>query len=156
MTENRTNIDGSVASVVLVRAALMLGEWQTAISAASDVIAAYPDLFDETEYTTIGFDLLDKETIFGHEYSSNTSKAQSSFTAWMNIYGERLQRFAANLLDGGRPAPVRPASRNGLPEEEFRQLTVRLRLSCFRAACHGRKIRPDEVRHHDHSRPNGL
>jgi hypothetical protein len=88
ITENRTDIDGSVASVVLARAALTLGEWQTAISAASDVIAAYPDLFDETEYTAIGFNLLDKETIFGHEYSSNTSKAQSSFTAWMNIYGE--------------------------------------------------------------------
>jgi hypothetical protein len=88
VTESRTDIDGSVASVVLARAALTLGEWQTAISAASDVINAYPDLFDETEYTTLGFNLLDKETIFGHEYSSNSSKAQSSFPAWMNIYGE--------------------------------------------------------------------
>lgn len=88
MTESRTDIDGSVASVVLARAALTLGDWQTAISAASDVIAAYPDLFNEAEYTSTGFSLLDKETIFGHEYSSNTSKAQSSFPAWMNIYGE--------------------------------------------------------------------
>ncbi|MDR2042491.1 MAG: RagB/SusD family nutrient uptake outer membrane protein [Tannerella sp.] len=88
LTENRTDVDGSVASVVLARAALTLGEWQTAISAASDVIDAYPDLFDETEYTTLGFSLLDKETIFGHEYSSATSKGQSSFSGWMNIYSE--------------------------------------------------------------------
>jgi hypothetical protein len=88
VTEDRTDIDGSVASVVLARAALTLGEWQTAITAASDVIAAYPDLFDETEYTTLGFNLLNKETIFGHEYSSNSSKGQSSFSGWMNIYGE--------------------------------------------------------------------
>jgi hypothetical protein len=87
-TENRTDVDGSVASVVLARAALTVGEWQTAISAASDVINAYPVLFDELDYTTSGMTLLSKETIFGYEYASTTGKGTSSFPGWMNIYGE--------------------------------------------------------------------
>jgi hypothetical protein len=88
MTDKRDDIDGSFASVVLARAALTMGEWQTAISAASDVINAYPELFNEEDYTTKGFTVMEKEVIFGHFYSSNSNKAQSSFDAWMNIYGE--------------------------------------------------------------------
>ncbi|MDR3194210.1 MAG: RagB/SusD family nutrient uptake outer membrane protein [Tannerella sp.] len=87
-TDSRTDVDGSVASVVLARAALTAGNWETAIAAAADVINAYPDLMNEEEYTTTGFTLLDKETVFGYEYASTTGKGTSSFPGWMNIYGE--------------------------------------------------------------------
>ncbi|MFZ4262573.1 RagB/SusD family nutrient uptake outer membrane protein [Sphingobacterium sp. HJSM2_6] len=87
-TASRTDIDGSVASSFLVRAALTTGNWDKAINAANDVIAVYPELFNEVEYTTSGMTLLSKETIFGYEYTSTNGKGTSSFPGWMNPKSE--------------------------------------------------------------------
>lgn len=87
-TNDRTDIDGTVASVVLARAALNTGDWNTAIKAASDVIAQYPTLMNEQQYTTSGMTLLDNEAIFGYKVDATTSKGQGSFPGWMNPYGE--------------------------------------------------------------------
>lgn len=87
-TESRTDIDGSVAASFLVRAALTMGSWDKVISNANDILAVYPDLFNEADYTTKGMTLLTKETIFGYEYSSTSGKGTSSFPGWMNIKSE--------------------------------------------------------------------
>ncbi|MBK1442409.1 RagB/SusD family nutrient uptake outer membrane protein [Parapedobacter sp. ISTM3] len=87
-TEDRTDIDGSVASVVLARAALTMGDWSTAIAAADKVIAAYPMLMNEAQYTTSGMTVLDNEAIFGYEVDVNSSRGTSSFPGWMNPWGE--------------------------------------------------------------------
>lgn len=87
-TEDRTDIDGTVAEVVLARAALTTGDWETAASAAGRVVAAYPTLMNETQYTTSGMTLLDNEAIFGYKVDINTSKGTSSFPGWMNPLGE--------------------------------------------------------------------
>ncbi|SEM76581.1 SusD family protein [bacterium A37T11] len=87
-TDSRTDLDGTVASVVLARAAITTGDWPTAISAAADVITQYPTLMDKSQYTTSGMTLLDNEAIFGYQVDVNTSKGTSSFPGWMNPYGE--------------------------------------------------------------------
>lgn len=87
-TEDRTDIDGTVADVVLARAALTTGDWATAVAAAERVLDAYPTLMNETQYTTSGMTLLDNETIFGYKVDNTTSKGTSSFPGWMNPLGE--------------------------------------------------------------------
>jgi len=87
-TEDRTDIDGTVASVVLARAALTIGDWDKAISASAEVIKEYPTLMDKTQYTTSGMTLLANETIFGYKVDVNTSQGTSSFPGWMNPWGE--------------------------------------------------------------------
>ncbi|PZP50083.1 MAG: hypothetical protein DI598_06375 [Pseudopedobacter saltans] len=88
MTNDRTDIDGTVASVVLARAALTMGDWTTAIKAASEVIEKYPTLMNEQQYTSSGMTILDNEAIFGYKVDATTSKGQGSFPGWMNPYGE--------------------------------------------------------------------
>lgn len=87
-TESRTDIDGSVADVVLTRAALTTGDWATAITSAQRVITAYPTLLTEAQYTTSGMTLLANEAIFGYQVDANTSGGTSSFPGWMNPLGE--------------------------------------------------------------------
>lgn len=87
-TDDRTDIDGTVAEVVLARAALTIGDWETAIAAASHVVDAYPTLMDEVQYTTSGMTLLENETILGYQVDMNTSKNTSSFAGWMNPLAE--------------------------------------------------------------------
>ncbi|WP_028297214.1 RagB/SusD family nutrient uptake outer membrane protein [Olivibacter sitiensis] len=87
-TEDRTDFDGTVASVVLARAALTIGDWETAIAAAADVLEAYPTLMTEEQYTTSGMTILDNEAILGYKVDVATSKGTSSFPGWMNPWGE--------------------------------------------------------------------
>jgi len=87
-TDDRTDIDGTVAEVVLARAALTTGNWETASAAAGRVMDAYPTLMDQVQYTTSGMTLLDNETIFGYAVDANSSKGTSSFVGWMNPWGE--------------------------------------------------------------------
>ncbi len=87
-TTSRTDVDGSVASSFLVRAALTTGNWDKTVAAANDILTYYPELFNENEYTTSGMSLLSKETIFGYEYSSTSGKGTSSFHGWMNPKSE--------------------------------------------------------------------
>ncbi|WEK38009.1 MAG: RagB/SusD family nutrient uptake outer membrane protein [Candidatus Pseudobacter hemicellulosilyticus] len=88
-TASRTDFDASVASVVLARAALTTGNWPVAISAAEYVMAAYPTLMNETQYTTSGLSNISlPETIFGYDFSTASGKGTSSFPGWMNILGE--------------------------------------------------------------------
>lgn len=88
-TASKTDFDASVASVILARAALTIGDWETAINAADYVIQQYPTLMNEAEYTTAGFsDISLPETIFGYDYSSATGKGTSSFPGWTNIKGD--------------------------------------------------------------------
>lgn len=87
-TASRIDVDGSVASAILARAALTLGEWDKTVQAAKEILAVYPELFNESEYLNAGMTLLSKETIFGYEYSSTSGKGTSSFPGWMNIMSE--------------------------------------------------------------------
>lgn len=88
-SSSKTDIDASVASVVLARAALTTGDWQKAIDAAQYVITEYPTLINEAQYTTAGMSNITlPETIFGYDFSSATGKGNSSFPGWMNIKGD--------------------------------------------------------------------
>ena len=80
------DFDATVANVVLARAAITVGDWETAINAAKAVIDVYPTLMDETEYTTKGFaDLTLNEVILGYDYTQGKQASTSSFHGWMNI-----------------------------------------------------------------------
>lgn len=88
-TASKTDIDASVASVVLARAALTTGNWTKAIEASSYVMQQYPTLINQTQYTTKGMsDLALPETIFGYDFSAANGWGNSSFPGWMNIKGE--------------------------------------------------------------------
>ncbi|MGN6421210.1 MAG: RagB/SusD family nutrient uptake outer membrane protein [Pseudobacter sp.] len=88
-TASKTDFDASVASVVLARAALTIGDWPKAISAADYVMQQYPTLINETQYTTMGMSNISlPETIFGYDFSTATGKGNSSFPGWVNIKGE--------------------------------------------------------------------
>lgn len=83
---SKTDFDASVASVVLARAAITIGDWPKAIDAAQYVITEYPTLINETQYTISGMSNITlPETIFGYDYSATTGKGTSSFPGWMNI-----------------------------------------------------------------------
>ena len=88
-TASKTDIDASVASVVLARAALTTGDWPKAIAAAEYVMNEYPTLINETDYTTKGMSNLSlPEAIFGYDYSSANGRGNSSFPGWVNIKGD--------------------------------------------------------------------
>lgn len=88
-TTSKTDMDASVASVVLARAALTIGDWPKAIAAADYVMTEYPTLINETDYTTKGMsNIALPETIFGYDYSSATGRGNSSFPGWANIKGD--------------------------------------------------------------------
>ncbi|WP_149524458.1 RagB/SusD family nutrient uptake outer membrane protein [Sphingobacterium hotanense] len=87
-TPSRTDVDGSVAAAFLVRAALTVGDWETVVASANEILAVYPELFNQNDYTSSGMTLLNKETIFGYEFSSVNGKGTSSFPGWMNPKSE--------------------------------------------------------------------
>jgi hypothetical protein len=88
-TTSKTDIDASVASVVLARAALTIGDWPKAIAAADYVMTEYPTLINETDYTTKGMSNITlPETIFGYDFSTTNGRGNSSFPGWMNIKGD--------------------------------------------------------------------
>jgi hypothetical protein len=86
---SKLDFDASVASVVLARAAITIGDWPKAITAANYVVQEYPTLINETQYTTAGMSNITlPETIFGYDFSTASGKGTSSFPGWMNIKGE--------------------------------------------------------------------
>lgn len=81
-----TDIDQSVANLVLARAALSAGEYSTAASAAAAVIAEY-NLMDEATYTGGDFQDIDNpETIWGYKWVASTSLQNDSYASFMSIF----------------------------------------------------------------------
>ena len=82
-----SDIDQSVANMLLARIALTSGDYSTAASAAAAVIAEPYSLMNEEQYTTSGFlKATLPETIWAYTWSSATSLENRSFASWISIY----------------------------------------------------------------------
>ena len=80
-----SDMDETVANIILARAAITMGDWNTVISAMDAVIGTYPTLMNETDYTTKGFGWLDvDEVIYGHDYDKATG-GNASYHAFMSV-----------------------------------------------------------------------
>lgn len=80
-----TDIDQTVANMVLARVALTTGEYTKAATAANAVINAGYSLMNESQYTTSGFQKSTlPETIWGYTWASATSLGNSSFASWVS------------------------------------------------------------------------
>ncbi len=85
--ESPVDIDQSVANMLLARIALTTGDYETAASAAADVIALPYTLMNEEQYTSSGFlDASLPETIWAYTWSSATSTENVSFASWISIF----------------------------------------------------------------------
>ena len=85
---NINDMDATVANMILARAALTMGDWNTVINATNAVISTYPTLMNETDYTTKGFGWMDvDEIIYGFDFDQ-TNGGTSSFHGWMHILGD--------------------------------------------------------------------
>ena len=81
-----TDIDQTVANMLLARTAVTCGEYAKAVSAADAVIKAGYSLMDETEYTTTGFlDVALPETVWGYDWAEATSLGNKSFASWSSL-----------------------------------------------------------------------
>ena len=82
-----SDIDQSVANMLLARVALTTGEYGKAANAAAAVIAEPYTLMNEEQYTTSGFlKATLPETIWAYTWSSATSLENTSFASWISIY----------------------------------------------------------------------
>ena len=80
-----TDIDASVANMVLARVALTSGQYDIAASAAGKVIADGYALMDEAAYTTSGFqEGTLSETIWAYDWAQATSLENASFASWIS------------------------------------------------------------------------
>ena len=83
-----SDMDATVANMILARAALTMGDWNTVINATDAVIVTYPTLMNETDYTTKGFGWMNvDEIIYGFDFDQTVGD-NSSFHGWMNILGD--------------------------------------------------------------------
>lgn len=82
-----SDIDQSVANMLLARVALTTGEYGKAANAAAAVIAEPYTLMNEEQYTSSGFLTATlPETIWAYTWSSATSLENKSFASWISIY----------------------------------------------------------------------
>ena len=80
-----TDIDASVANMVLARVALTSGQYDIAATAAGKVIADGYALMDEAAYTTSGFqEGTLSETIWAYDWAQATSLENASFASWIS------------------------------------------------------------------------
>lgn len=81
-----TDIDQTVANMLLARAALTIGENTIAANAADAVIKAGYSLMGEEAYTTSGFlDVSLPETIWGYDWAEATSLGNRAFASWVSL-----------------------------------------------------------------------
>ncbi len=84
--DSPTDIDQTVANLVLARVALTTGNYTDAVSAADAVIKAGYGLMDETEYTQSGFqDVSLPETIWGYDWTDATTNGNKAFASWISL-----------------------------------------------------------------------
>ncbi len=84
--ESTSDIDQSVANMVLARVALTTGEYATAKSAAAAVIAENYSLMNEEQYTKSGFQSSAlPETVWSYTWASGTSLENRAFSSWISI-----------------------------------------------------------------------
>ena len=80
-----TDIDASVANMVLARVAVTYGKYDIAATAAGEVISAGYSLMNEEEYTTSGFQEASlPETIWAYDWAQATSLENKSFASWVS------------------------------------------------------------------------
>jgi len=85
---NINDMDATVANMILARAALTIGDWNKVITATDAVIAAYPTLMNETDYTTKGFGWADvDEIIYGFDVDKATG-GNASYHAMMSVLND--------------------------------------------------------------------
>jgi len=83
-----SDMDATVANIILARAALTIGDWNAAIAATDAVISVYPTLMKEEDYTTKGFGWMNvDEIIYGFDFDQ-TVGGTSSFHGWMHSLGD--------------------------------------------------------------------
>lgn len=81
-----SDIDQSVANMLLARIALTTGDYTTAANAAAAVIAKPYTLMNEEQYTTSGFQSVSlPETIWGYTYSGTSGNGNSSFASYVSL-----------------------------------------------------------------------
>ena len=81
-----TDIDQTVANMLLARTAVTCGEYSKAVAAADAVIKAGYSLMDEAEYTTTGFLDVDlPETVWGYDWAEATSLGNKSFASFASL-----------------------------------------------------------------------
>lgn len=82
-----SDIDQSVASMLLARVALTTGDYATAAEAAANVIGEPYKLMNEEQYTTSGFlSAALPETIWAYTWTSASSNENKSFASWISVY----------------------------------------------------------------------
>ena len=82
-----SDIDQSVANMLLARVALTTGDYTTAANAAAAVIAEPYTLMNEEQYTTSGFlKATLPETIWAYTWTSASSNENKSFASWISVY----------------------------------------------------------------------
>lgn len=80
-----TDIDATVANMVLARVAVSSEQYDIAIAAAKAVIDAGYTLMNENEYTTSGFQSASlPETIWAYTWSQASSLENRSFASWIS------------------------------------------------------------------------
>lgn len=85
---SKTDIDQTVANMVLARVAVTTGEYATAAKAAGAVISAGYSLMNEEQYTESGFQSVAlPETIWGYGWTDATSIGNRAFAAFMSVIG---------------------------------------------------------------------
>lgn len=81
-----TDIDSSVANMLLARVALTMGEYGKAVNAADAVIKDGYSLMNEEQYTTSGFlDASLPETIWAYDWAEATSLGNRAFASWVSL-----------------------------------------------------------------------
>lgn len=86
--QSTSDIDQTVANMVLARVAVTTGDYATAAAAADAVITAGYSLMNEEQYTESGFQSTAlPETVWGYTWADATSLGNRSFAAFMSVIG---------------------------------------------------------------------
>lgn len=92
-----SDIDQSVANMLLARVALTTGDYTKAAQAAAAVISAGYSLMNEEQYTTSGFLKTSlPETVWGYTWSDATSIGNRAFASFMSVLSSGYGGAAGN------------------------------------------------------------
>lgn len=119
--EDPTDIDQTVANIILARAALTAGEYTVAANAAAAVInSGCYSLMDETEYTTSGFlDASLPETIWAYVWEMSTTLGRSSFAGFVSY--TMIAEGQSNNSSGNIYPCIDERLYNQIPDSDYRK-----------------------------------
>lgn len=123
--DTTSDVDAGVANLVLARVAVTMGDYTTAASAASAVIAGGYSLMNEEQYTTSGFQSATlPETIWAYTWSSGTSLENRSFASWIS------RTAIDNANNKGRYICIDNRLYDKIPDTDYRK-------ACFNPTAEG-------------------